>query len=207
MPRPRVWWLLGTALAALVAFRTPHLSLRSYEVQFGFAGYNDVTNTEGCENVNKQGYDSLTGTVRGMEPDGKSDDDVVYQGVLRRTTRLDTCDARSKPCVTTLTGEAQMTVQLQVHGDEGRGAWLNAKAVMGSVKNLKVEGDCAAYDMEQLRKGYPGGESGGSPDGQSIPESDPPKFFVGGMARLRVGYYPTEKDHPAWSLRVLRPVP
>lgn len=207
MPRPRVWWLLGPAVAGLVAFSTPHRSLRSYEVQFGFAGYIDVTATEGCAQVNKQGYDSLTGTVKGLEPDGKTDDDVVYQGVLRRITRLDTCNAMQKPCVATLTGEAQMTVELQVHGEEGRGAWLNAKPVMGSVKNLKVVGDCSAYDMEQIRKEFPSGESAGSPDGQSIPESDPPKFFVAGVPRLRVGYFPTEKDHPAWSLRVVRAVP
>ena len=96
MPRPRVWWLLGPALAGLVAFSTPHRSLRSYEVQFGWAGYNDVTATDDCPKVNKQGYDSLIGTVRGLEPDGKTDDDVVYQGVLRRTTRLDTCDGFGK---------------------------------------------------------------------------------------------------------------
>ena len=205
MPRLRAMWLLGPALIGLVAFTASHAGLKSYEVQLAFVGF---SGPEECgARVNQQGYDSLIGTVKGMEPEGKSDEEVLYQGVLRRSTKLDTCDTQSKPCVARLTGEAQMTVEIRVDGEEGRGAFLNAKAVPGSVKDLKVEGDCSAFSMEQMRKEYPRGESGASPDGQAVPESDPPKFFVGGIPRLRVGYFPTDKDHPGWSLRVLRAVP
>jgi hypothetical protein len=217
MPRLRTWWLLGPALTGLVAFTASHAGPRSYEVQLGFSGYSGLTDSEDCAaRVNKQGYDSLTGTVKGVEPDGKSDEEVLYQGVLRRSTRIDNCETRPKDpgkpdelvwCVATLTGEAQMNVEIRIDGEEGRGAYVNAKPVVGSVKNLKVEGDCAAADMVQMRKEYPGGESGGSPDGQAIPESAPPKFFVAGVPRLRAGYFPPDKNHPGWGLRVLRAAP
>jgi hypothetical protein len=204
-------WLFWPALAGVFGFTVVRVAPRSYEVQLaaGFVGTDDC-----AARADKAGYDSLTGIVRGMEPDGKSDDDVLYQGVLRRVTKLDICGDPIKsrtgefvPCVAKLTGEAQMSVDVRVDGDEGRGAWVNAKGVPGSVKVLKVEGDCTPHEMEQLKKEYPGGESAGSPDGQSIPESSPPKFFVAGVPRLRVGYFPTEPDHPAWSLRVVRVVP
>jgi len=193
--------------------------LRSYDVQLGMMGYTGESGGGGedCEaRVNKQGYDSLIGTVKGVEPDSKSDEEALYQGVLRRVTRIDYCQTKPKApghpdelvwCVARLTGEAQMTVEIRVDGEEGRGAYVHSKPVSGSVKGLKVEGDCAPADQDQIRKDYPSGESGGAPDGQAIPESDPPKFFVAGIARLRVGYFPTEKDHPSWSLRVVRAVP
>jgi len=208
MPRLRAWWLLGPALIGLVAFTASRAGIRSYEVQLAFVGHSSLSSSDECPaRVNEQGYDSLTGTVKGLEPDGKSDDEVLYQGVLRRTTRLDYCGNVPKPCIGRLVGEAQMTVEIRVDGEEGRGARMNAKAVMGSVKTLRVEGDCPAAAMEEFRKEYPGGTSGASPDGQDIPESDPPRFFVAGVPRLRVGYFPTDKDHPSWSLRVVRAVP
>src|SRR5258708_35463509 len=97
MPRLRTWWLLGPALTGLVGFAATHAGPRSYEVQLGFIGYTGLTDSEDCAaRVNKQGYDSLVGTVKGVEPDGKSDEEVLYQGVLRRSTRIDNCETKPK---------------------------------------------------------------------------------------------------------------
>lgn len=204
--------LLGVAAASR---RAP----RSYDVQLAYVGYTGLAESHDCDlKVNQQGYDSLIGTLKGIEPEGPSDDEVLYQGTLRRVTKIDYCQTRPKSpsqpdelvwCVATLTGEAQMLVELRVDGQEGGGARLNARPVPGPVKALRIEGTCAAADMDEIRKDYPSGSSAGSPDGQSISESDPPKLFVGGIPRLRVGYFPPPADAggPGWSMRVLRTVP
>ena len=186
-----------------------------YEVRYAYIGYTGLAESDECGiKANAQGYDSLVGSVSGIESDGRSDDDVVYVGQLTRVTKIDFCQTRGKRsadddeqvwCLATLTGRATMVVEITVYGDEGRGAWIKAEPDSTRVATVTVEGDCNPMDMQELKQGYPSGESGGSPSGQGIAEPATPGFVVGGVPRLRVGSYPPEEG--GWGLQVVRALP
>ena len=168
-------WLFWPALAGVFGFTVVRVAPRSYEVQLaaGFVGTDDC-----AARADKAGYDSLTGIVRGMEPDGKSDDDVLYQGVLRRVTKLDICGDPIKsrtgefvPCVAKLTGEAQMSVDVRVDGDEGRGAWVNAKGVPGSVKVLKSRATALPMKWSSSRRSIRAAKAPGPPMASRFPKA------------------------------------
>jgi hypothetical protein len=182
----------------------------------GISGHSVHTAAECTDPVNPAGYDSLVGTVTGDETPA-TDEDVVYSGLLRRSTKMDFCELKRGPapdmpvhCRATLTGSAFMNVEIEVYGEAGRGAWLKATPGSGPVVD-SVSGNCDPPEMAAILAAYPGGTpgdagGGGSPDGQPIVE-DTVMFFQGGQARLRVGYYPPDpRDHP-WDLRVIRRIP
>jgi len=180
----------------------------------GMKGYTGLAESDDCRKlVNPQGYDSLIGTLRGKEPAGPTDDDVIYTGRVRRVTRIDYCNTKPGQsadqlvwCVARLTGSATMWAELTVYGDPGRGAYLHADS--GSAQNVSVTGDCETSDMQEIRNSYPEGTTGGSPDGQPIAESSPPKFVQGGIPKLRdSSYFPAREPETAWGLRVIRSVP
>lgn len=183
---------------------------RKYEVRLAFTGYSGLAESEDCRAlVDLQGYDSLVGVVAGIEG-GDPGDGVMYTGRLRRVTKVDYCLARggdeAKWCVVRLTGAARMLVQLEVHGEEGRGAWLKADPDTVPAESVRAEGDCEPADTDVIRAEYPGGTTGGSPDGQPIAEPDPALLFVNGVPRLRPGYLPADEEQGGWGLRVVREV-
>jgi len=183
-----------------------------YEVQLGYVGYTGLAESADCRAlVDLQGYDSLVGTLSGVETPNQPDEDVVYTGTLRRKTRIDYCEATpgDQPtwCVAKLTGAARMDVELTVYGDDGRGAWLKATPAKAPVDSSRVVGNCARADMDSIRADYPSGESAGTPDGQPIAETSPPRFYVNRVPRLRVGYFPPDSLEGGWGLRVVRATP
>lgn len=185
---------------------------RKYDVQLSFTGYTGLAESQDCRAmVDLQGYDSLAGTVSGIESQGPSDEEVVYRGTLTRRTRVDYCLAvggdQPKWCVAKVTGAARMNVELTVYGEADRGAYLKAMPGPSPLDSVTVRGSCAPADMDSIRVDYPSGESGGTPDGQSIAEVHPPRFFVSGIPRLRVGYFPPDSVEGGWGLRVVRVIP
>ena len=191
----------------------------AYQVEFRMTGYaGDLSGYPDCA-VNPQGFDVLQGIVTGREnvPAGE---DVRYTGTLGRLTAIDLCGTKGKKgpgddelvwCAASLVGVASMKVQLDVYGEAGRGGWLNAKPD-GSWFTGSVQGACETADMTAWEKDYPGGESGGSPDGQAIDESTGalPRLFAAGRARLVPGTFvphaPGGRPGPAsgWTLNVIK---
>ena len=204
--------LLGTMAASRGAPHSPQAITRKYDVQLAFTGYTGLAESQDCRAlVDLQGYDSLAGTVSGIESAGPSDEEVVYRGTLTRRTRVDYCLAvggdQPRWCVAKLTGAARMNVELTVYGEADRGAYLKAMPGTNPLDSVSVRGNCAPADMDSIRVDYPSGESGGTPDGQPIAEVNPPRFFVSGIPRLRVGYFPPDSVEGGWSLRVVRAIP
>ena len=210
--------LLAILLAAMAAARgasysAPHQAItRKYDIQLAFTGYTGLAESQDCRAlVDLQGYDSLAGTISGIESPGPSDEEVVYQGTLTRRTRVDYCLAvgGDQPtwCVAKLTGAARMNVELTVYGEADRGAYLKAVPGTSPLDSVSVRGNCAPADMDSIRVDYPSGESGGTPDGQPIAELNPPRFVVSGIPRLRVGYFPPDSVEGGWGLRVVRAIP
>lgn len=204
--------MLGTFAMAAPKSGGARTITRNYDVQLGFIGYTGLAESQDCRAmVDLQGYDSLAGTVSGIESQGQSDEEVVYRGTLTRRTRVDYCLALGgdQPtwCVAKLTGAARMNVELTVYGEADRGAWLKATPGPSPLDSVAVRGNCARADMDSIRVDYPSGESGGTPDGQPIAEVSPPRFFVAGIPRLRVGYFPPDSIQGGWGLRVVRASP
>lgn len=189
---------------------------RRYEVRLGWKGYTGTANSVDCDRLaNPGGYDSLTGVLTGIEDDSPSGDPTVYHGTLRRHSKLDYClsqgrrddnDDEQMWCLVSLAGAAKMRVELEVYGEDGRGAWLKAEPDSVPVDSVRVGGTCRQTLQAEARADYPAGTSAGSPDGQPIAEPEPPLFFVRGVPKLRVGQYPPTSDSP-WSLRVVRQLP
>ncbi len=206
--------LLPAALVLLLAAAAGRPITRSYDVHLAFRGYTGLAESQDCGViVNAQGYDSLIGTVTGTETN-EPDEDVVYTGTLRRRTKIDYCQTRPAPtsdqvawCVATLTAVARMEVEVTVYGEEGRGAWIKAKPAKPPADTSRVTGSCLQPDMDSIRVDYPSGASAGSPDGQAIDETTPPRFIVNGIPRLRIGYFPPDTVQRGWGLRVLRATP
>ena len=187
-----------------------------YEVRLAYRGYTGLAGSRNCDiKVDTAGFDSLSGIVWGVEQRADPDDDVVYTGTLKRTTRIDYCQTRGRRsatddeqvwCVATLTGAAVMDVEITVYGDPGEGAYLKARPTAAPPDSVVVKGTCTPAGMDSIRRDYPSGESGGSPDGQPINEIAPPKFVINGAAALRVAYFPPDSVQGGWGLRVVRPV-
>jgi hypothetical protein len=214
--------LLAVLLAAITASwggprPAPHQTItRRYEVQLAFTGYTGLAESADCRAlVDLQGYDSLVGTLTGVETPNQPDEDMVYTGTLQRRTRIDYCETKPAPtsdqlawCVAKLTGAAPMDVEVTVYGEADRGAWMKAGPAKSPPDSVKVAGNCLQADMDSIRVDYPSGESAGSPDGQPIEENPASPFFANRLARLRAGaFYPAKPPESAWSLRVVRAVP
>lgn len=207
-------WMLVAPTAFLFLAAAGRSITRSYDVHLVFTGYTGLAESQDCDaRANAQGYDSLIGTVTGTETN-EPDEDVVYTGTLRRRTMIDYCQtlpARGSDqlgwCVATLTATAPMEVELTVYGEAGRGAWINAKPTQPRADTSRVAGNCLQPDMDSIRVDYPSGESAGSPDGQPLDESTPPRFIVNRIPRLRIGYFPPDMVQRGWGLRVLRATP
>ncbi len=187
---------------------------RTYEVRLAFVGYTGLAESSDCQAiVDTLGYDSLTGTLTGIENPAEPDEDVVYTGTVRRVTRIDYCETRPNPtpdqlawCKAKLTGAASMAVELTVYGEDGNGAWLKAKPAR-ALDSVKVQGNCLQTDMDSIKADYPEGDTAGSPDGQPIAEPGTLKFELQGVRRLRLGYFPPDRPRTAWGLRVTRVTP
>jgi hypothetical protein len=200
--------------AALAVVR-PDTITRKYDVQLAYTGYTGLADSPDCvAMVNRQGYDSLVGTLTGLEDPDEPDGNVTYYGTMRRVVRIDYCqtwgpDDQQEWCVATLTGAARMKVELEVYGEEGRGAWLKARpdSLRPRPDSVRVSGSCPRADMDSIAATFPRGDSGGSPSGQPIDEPDPPRFYVDDMPRLRVGFYPADPQQGGWTLKVLRGSP
>lgn len=209
----RLWTLVAPAAFLVIAATRPQTS-RTYDLQLGFVGYTGLAESGNCRlMVDTLGYDSLIGTVSGRETD-EPDEDVVYTGTLRRRTKIDYCQTRPARgsdqvgwCVATLTATARMDVEVTVYGEEGRGAWIKAKPAQPRTDTSRVVGSCLQPDMDSIRVDYPSGASAGSPDGQPIEETAPPRFIVNGIPRLRTGYFPADTVQRGWGLRVVRAAP
>ena len=189
--------------------------LAEYQVELTFTGY--VGLVEGFPNckVNPNGTDRLTGTLIGFEPPAQ-DEDVEYAGNLKRDTAIDFCETRGKSrpgddervwCVISLTGATTTRVNLTVYGEADRGAFL--KAVPAGATTKSATGTCDPQETSAALNDYPASSDGGaaSPNGQPIEDAfSPPKFYVAGLARLRVGTYLADPKEGGWVLRVLRKI-
>lgn len=212
MVTPCALLILGTLAMTAPKSGSAKTITRKYDVQLAFTGYTGLAESPDCRAlVDLQGYDSLVGTLSGVETPNQPDEDVVYTGTLRRKTRIDYCEATpgDQPtwCVAKLTGAARMNVELTVYGEADRGAYLKAMPGTSPLDSVVVRGNCARADMDSIRADYPSGESGGTPDGQPIAEISPPRFYLSGVPRLRVGYFPPDSVQGGWGLRVVRAVP
>lgn len=207
MTRPIAALVLTLALASVAG-------PRHHDVQLAFRGYTGLAESADClALVDTAGYDSLSGTLTGAEDPAQPDEDVVYTGVLRRTTRLDYC--MTKPgkstdqvvwCAARLIAAARMTVELTVYGEDGNGAYLKAVPA-GPPDSVRVTGTCLQADMNAILADYPKGESGGTPDGQPIAEPGNLPLKARGARALRLGYFPPNRPITTWGLRVVRESP
>jgi hypothetical protein len=188
---------------------------RTYDVQLAFTGYTGLAESPDCRRLtDAQGYDSLIGTVSGIETPDEPGEDVVYTGTLRRKTKIDYCQTRDAPtadqvdwCVAKLTGAARMEVEVTVYGEDGQGAYIKAEPAEPRPESATVVGSCSQADKDEIEADYPSGGSAGSPDGQAVAESRPPRFIVNRIARLRPGYFPPDTLPLGWGLRVIRGTP
>lgn len=205
----------ASPLPSLPPLPTSGQYLAEYQVELIFTGY--VGLVEGFPNckVNQNGTDRLTGTLIGFEPP-TPDEDVEYAGNLKRDTAIDFCETRGKSrpgddervwCVVTLTGATTTRVNLTVYGEADRGAFL--KAVPAGATTKHATGNCDQPETSAALNDYPASSDGGaaSPNGQPIEDAfSPPKFYVAGLARLRVGIYLADPTQGGWVLRVLRKI-
>ena len=107
-------------------------------------GYGGLISTAWCDaHADTNGYDVLTGVVRGVETEEEGDD-VTYRGTLIRKTKMDYCLVRPAPtedqvahCIAHLGGSARMNVEIEVYGEEGRGAWVKADSAPGSPRRSR----------------------------------------------------------------------
>ena len=99
-----------------------------------------------------------------------------------------------------------MTVEIELREDESAGAWMKADPV-GAASTVSVTGNCSPQEMQRIRAEYPGGESGGTPDGQAIEESATNVFTVNRIRRFRVGVFPPNAVEGGWGMRVVRVLP
>lgn len=195
----------------------------TYEVRLSYTGY--VGLVEGAPNciVSNLGSDVMIGTLTGVEIPTATDEDVVYTGVLTRTTRIDFCETKpgrspDEPvwCTATLDGTAVMEVELSVYGESERGAFMKTAPGIGPA-TVNVGGTCDQQVTQQVRSDYPTGDDGGgaSPNGQeigwagTIATGGRTRLFNGGVARLRPGKYPPPPPNPSkgWTLEVIRRIP
>lgn len=184
-----------------------------YFVEFMFTGYSGLVEGNPDCRVNPQGFDHLIGVLSAVE-NNEADDNITYTGLMARYTEVDFCETKPRPgrgpdelmwCVADLHGGATMFVELEVYGEEGRGAWLKARPARGKIWKT-VGGDCEASTANEIDRAYPGSSDGGggSPNGQPILDGrGAPLFFTGGVARLRVGTFPVRRPESAWEMRVL----
>ena len=188
-----------------------------YAVEISYTGYTGLASGYPDCKVNPKGTDRMFGIVIGNEgvPPGE---DVRYSGTLIRLTRIDYCETRGVDelvwCAATLTGTAAMKVDLEVYGEQGRGAYMKARHDGGPFTR-SMKGSCDPKDQLIWEKEYPrddavkagesGDEGGGaSPNGQPI--DDPTsKLFAGGRARLVVGTFPPDRPD-GWTLTVIRKI-
>jgi hypothetical protein len=101
-----------------------------------------------------------------------------------------------------------MRANLTVDGEADRGALLKAVVDTG-VTTKAVQGTCDPQETSDALNEFPGASDGGggSPDGQPIEDVlSPTKFFIGGLARLRVGTYLPRPKLAAWALHVIRKI-
>jgi hypothetical protein len=180
---------------------------RRYDVQLWTTGYTGLAKGPDCDKIaNAASYDSLVGTVQGVE-DTRGEFAPTYLGVLRRKTSMDYCLALEEAwCVTTLIGTARMAVTIEIQEDPGAGAHVAADST-GPPDVVTVTGGCERGEQDQIRADYPSGESGGHPGGQAIEETARNAFAVNGVRRLRVGVFPPNATEGGWGLRVTRVVP
>jgi hypothetical protein len=187
-----------------------------YQVELLFTGYvGEIDGYPQCH-VNPQGTDRMVGNLVGYEPPDP-DEDVVYTGTLHRMTAVDFCETKGRKrvgddervwCAVSLTGSGNMRANLTVYGEADRGAWLKAVPDTG-VTTKSVQGNCDPQETADALNGYPTASDGGagSPSGQPIDDQlSPTKFFVGGLARLKVGTYLPRPKLASWSLHVIRKI-
>jgi hypothetical protein len=187
---------------------------RRYKVELAYIGYTGLAESADCDSlVNQQGYDSLIGTVQESNPTNNPDDDAIYEGIVRRKTAIDYCLTRPKSaatpdelvlCVLRLTGSADMKIEIKVHTDAGTGAYLHAEPFRASplVSSPSATGNCTPAETDEVRRSYPGGSSGGSPDGQSLLDPTGTQFVLNNMPALRKGYSPPDPPVVTWGMRV-----
>jgi len=189
--------------------------LATYDIELTFVGYTGLV--EGAPNcaVDTLGYDTIVGTVSGLETPAR-DEDVAYQGTLRRKTKIDFCETKGKKnpnddervwCTATLTGLTVSDVELTVYGESGRGGYLKVAPGPGPT-GKRVASGCDPTTDGEILSDYPGGGDGGgaSPNGQPIDDPQS-QLFAGGLARLRVGTFPAQGPQGGWTLRVIRRIP
>jgi len=203
--------LAGMVLIAASQVTTPP---RRYKVELAYIGYTGLAGGPDCERlVNQQGYDSLIGTVEEANPTNDPDDDAIYKGIVRRKTAIDYCLTRPKSaatpdelvlCVLRLTGSADMKIEIKVRTDAGTGAYFQAEPFVASplVPSSNATGDCTPAETDEVRRSYPGGSSGGSPDGQPLLDPAGTQFVLNNMPALRNGYSPPNPPEVTWGMRV-----
>ena len=109
------------------------------------------------------GTDKLVGTLL-PGPRGAADDDLVYRGILSRTTEVDACGTKPAPtedqvdwCFAHLSGTAQMDVEVTVEYDD-RGAYIKMEAAPGFAVTENAGG--CNEPAQWLRDYYPDGSGG-----------------------------------------------
>jgi hypothetical protein len=223
----RLWTLVTPAACLFLAAAATRTDVRSgravfardtitrtYDVQLAYVGYTGLAQSPDCKRLtDAQGYDSLIGTVTGIETPDEPGEDVVYTGTLRRKTKIDYCQVMTATasaeawCVVKLTGAARMDVEVTVYGEAGQGAYIKAEPTVPRADSATVVGSCSQADKDEIETDYPSGGSAGSPDGQAVAESRPARFIVNRIARLRPGYLPPDTLPRGWGLRVVRATP
>lgn len=153
-----------------------------------------------CE-TERASRDVLWGTVQGGE-DGVEREDVVYEGVLQRTTEQTLCGTSvrpdgprrmslaAQPCRAELSGAGEVKVRIKIYrqGAGQNGAWIVLTPIDGMAR---VTGNCRSGEMREMQLAY--GER------TTIEMQTPPD-------RLVPGRYPAEVVPPSpgrWILHVM----
>ncbi|RPJ85839.1 MAG: hypothetical protein EHM18_09275, partial [Acidobacteria bacterium] len=148
--------VLGVLLLAVTAGAAnaqQYRDISEIEVRLTFTGfrslYANCEQEDVCPGLYRGGSDVVEGIVRTVDGLDPSDDEVVYQGVLKRRTNVGICDVQMRDghedehdwCVMVLSGTQDVEVRLGVGTHEGEGASVTLTPVPGRV-TVSVTGAC-----------------------------------------------------------------
>ncbi len=146
--------VLLLSVTAGAAHAQQYGAMSEIEVRLTFTGfrslYANCEQEDVCPGLYRGGTDVVEGVVRTVDGSDPSDDEVVYQGVLKRRTHLGICDAQMRDgaedqhdwCVMVLSGTEDVEVTVSVGAQEGEGATVRMTPVPGTV-SVSVTGGCS----------------------------------------------------------------
>ena len=130
-----------------------------YDVRFSFTGYQSFNGDLTDCPVRPSGTVVLKGLLKGIENVGRSDDDVVYIGILQLDIDIDICSVKgegdnAKPCAITVTGSGPVATQLEIYY-AGRGGYIQIKDTTSRGFRKNAGGTCEQGEINEERTMIP----------------------------------------------------